>query len=144
MTAISFSARVTQLVDSIDVMDMAFYLRKHAEATEELPYIRYVGSFGNNYPVIFFESFLIKVLTWLGFHDVENVLNHLNVAVLMTANIFTWLIVKETQGIKAAAKTAILCLLNPYLYLLVNWTYTMTYSLPIMMGILYIMLRKKS
>lgn len=143
MTAISFSARVTQLVDSIDVMDTAFYLRKHAEATEELPYIRYVGSFGNNYPVIIFESFLIKVLTWMGFQDVENVLNHMNVVVLMTAVVLTWLIVKETRGIRAAAKTAVVCLLNPYFYLFLNWTYSMSYSLPLMMGSLYIALRLK-
>ena len=143
MTAISFSARVTQFVDSIDVMDTAFYLRKHAEATEELPYIRYVGSFGNNYPVILFESFLIRVLTWMGFQDVENVLNHMNVFVLMTAVVLTWLIVEETRGTRAAAKTAVVCLLNPYFYLLLNWTYSMSYSLPLMMGSLYIALRLK-
>ena len=143
MIAISFSARVTQFVDSIDVMDTAFYLRSHAEVTEELPYIRYVGSFGNNYPIILFESFLIRVLTWLRFQDIENVLNHLNVVVLMTAVVLTWLIVKETRGIRTAAKTIVICLLNPYLYLMVNWTYSMTYSLPIMMGSLYIALRLK-
>ena len=142
-TVVSFSARVTQFSDAFDVIDTAFYLRKHVEATEELPYIQFVESFGNNYPVILFESFLIKILEFLGFHDIEIVLMHLNIIVLMAAIVLTWLIVKETRGIKAAAKTAVLCLLNPYLYLIVNWTYSMTYSLPIMMGILYIALRLK-
>ena len=142
-TVISFSARVTQFADAFDVIDTAFYLRGHTEATEELPYIQYVESFGNNYPVILFESFLIKTLAWLGFQDVGIVLTHLNIIVLMAAVVLTWLIVKETRGIRAAAKTAALCLLNPYLYLIVNWTYSMTYSLPIMMGILYIALRLK-
>ena len=142
-SAVSFSARATQFSDAFDVIDTAFYLRTHVEATEELPYIQYVESFGNNYPVILFESFLIKILTWLGFQDVGIVLTHLNVVVLMSAIVMTWLIVKETRGIRAAAKTAVLCLLNPYLYLIVNWTYSMTYSLPIMMGILFIALRLK-
>ena len=139
-TVVSFSARVTQFSDSFDVIDTAFYLRKHVEATEELPYIQYVESFGNNYPVILFESYLIKILDWLGFEDVGIALTHLNILVLMTAVALTWLIVKETMGIKAAAKTTVLCLLNPYLYLIVNWTYSMTYSLPFMMGILYVTL----
>lgn len=142
-TAISFSARVTQLMDSIDVMDTALYLRTHAEATEAIPFISFVGRFGNNYPVILLESYLIKIITWLGFRDVEIALNHLNVVVLMTAVVFTWLIVKETRGIKTAAKALVVCLLNPYLYFIVNWTYSMTYSLPLMMGILYILLRLK-
>lgn len=140
---VSFSARVSQFVDSIDVLDTAFYLRNHPEATEELPYIKYVGSFGNNYPVILFESFLIKILSGLGAHDIGDILNHLNILVLMIAVFLTWLIMKETRGIKAAAKTVTIFLMNPSLYLLVNWTYSMTYSLPIMMGILYIVLRLK-
>ena len=140
---VSFSARVTQFADSTDVMDTAFYLRDHVEATEELPYIQYVESFGNNYSFILFESFLIKILACLGVHDIGIVLTHLNIIVLMAAIVLTWLIVKETRGIRAAAKTAVLCLLNPYLYLIVNWTYSMTYSLPIMMGILFIALRLK-
>lgn len=140
---VSLSARVSQYADSIDVMDTAFYLRNHMEVSEELPYIRYVSSFGYNFPVILFESFLIKTLSSLGFQDVEIVLDRLNLVVLMTAVILTWFIVKETRGIKAAAKTALICLMNPYLYLTVNWTYTMTYSLPIMMGILYTLLQLK-
>lgn len=142
-TVVSFSARVTQFSDAFDVIDTAFYLRKHVEATEELPYIQFVESFGNNYPVILFESFMIKILAWMGFQDIGIVLTHLNIIVLVVAIVLTWLIVKETRGVKAAAKTAVLCLLNPYLYLIVNWTYSMTYSLPIMMGILYIALRLK-
>ena len=142
-TVVSFSARVTQFLDSFDVMDTAFYLRKHVEATEELPYIQFVESFGNNYPVILLESFMIKILAWMGFQDIGIVLTRLNIVVLMAAIVLAWLIVKETRGVKAAAKTAVLCLLNPYLYLIVNWTYSMTYSLPIMMGILYITLRLK-
>ena len=141
--AVSFSARVSQYADSIDVLDTAFYLRNHLEVTEELPYIKYVGSFGNNYPVILFESFLIKILSWAGVQDIEMAMAHLNVVVLLAAVVFTWLIVKETKGIRAAAKTAVLCLLNPYFYLLVDWTYSMTYSLPVMMGILYVVLRLK-
>ncbi len=143
LSLVSFSARVSQYVDSIDALDTAFYLRKNAEAAEDLRYIKYVGSFGNNYPVILFESFLIKILTNLGVQDCEMFLNHMNVAVLLTAMLLAWLIVKETRGMKAAAKTAVLCLFNPYFYLLVNWTYSMSYSLPVMMGILYIALRLK-
>ena len=143
LALVSFSARMSQYVDSIDVLDTAFYLRKNAEVTEDLLQIKYVGSFGNNYPVILFESFLIKILTNLGVQDCEMFLDHMNVAVLLAAVILAWLIVKETRGIKAAAKTAVFCLFNPYFYLLVNWTYSMTYSLPVMMGILYIALRLK-
>lgn len=140
---VSFSARVTQFADSTDTMDTAFYLRKHVEVSEELPYIQYVERFGNNYPVILFESFLIKILTKLGFQDVGIVLTRMNVVLLMTTIFLAWLIVKETKGIKLATKTAFVCLLNPYLYLIVNWTYSMAYSLPVMMGILYIALRLK-
>ena len=143
LAAFSFSARMSQFVDSIDVMDTAFYLRKHAEATEDLPFIRYVGSFGNNYPTILFESFLIKILTGLGVRACEMVLDHLNVVFLWAAVALAWLIVRETGGLKAAAKTTVLFLLNPFFYLLVTWTYSMTYSLPMMMGVLYLALRLK-
>lgn len=142
-TAVSFSARVMQFADSTDVLDMAFYLNNHAEAAEDSPFIDYIGSFGNNYPVILLESFLIKCLRWLGFQDIGTVLTRLNVVVLLTAVVLTWLIVKETRGVRTAAKTAVVCILNPYLYLIVNWTYSMTYSLPVMMGIVYIVLRLK-
>ena len=142
-TLVSFSARVTQFSDSLDVMDSALYLSKHGELSENLPYIKYVGCFGNNYPQILIQSYLIKKLIQLGVQDVENVLNHLNVIVLVAAIIVTWLIVKETRGIRAATKTVFICLLNPYLYLIVNWTYTMTYSMPIMMGMLYVVLHMK-
>ena len=143
ITLFSFSARVTQFSDSLDVMDSALYLSKHGKLSENLPYIKYVGSFGNNYPQILLQSYLAKSLIRLGSQDVENTLNHLNVIILITVILLTWLIVKETRGIKAATNTAFICLLNPYFYLIVNWTYSMTYSLPIMMGVLYITLRLK-
>ena len=140
---VSFSARVTQFVDSLDVMDSALYLSKNGNLAEDLPYIKYVESFGNNYPQILLQTFLVKILIHLGFQDIESVLNHLNVIILVVVIVLTWLIVRETRGIKAATKTACICLLNPYLYLIVNWTYSMTYSMPIMMGMLYVALRLK-
>ena len=142
-TAVSFSARVMQFADSTDVLDTAFYLSNHTEAAEDSPFIDFIGSFGNNYPVILLESFLIKCLRRLGFQDIGTVLTHFNVVVLMTAIVLTWLIVRETRGVRTAAKAAVVCMLNPYLYLIVNWTYSMTYSLPVMMGIVYIALRLK-
>ena len=143
MIAASFSARVMQFVDSYDVMDTALFLRKNAEATEELPYIKYIGSFGNNYPVILFESFLIKIIQWLKIQNSDIFLTHLNVVFILSAIVLTWLIIKETKGVKLATKMAVVCLFNPYFYLMVNWTYSMTFSLPIMMGIMYIALRLK-
>ena len=143
MIVSSFSARVMQFADAFDVMDTALFLRENAEATENLPYIKYIGSFGNNYPVILFQSFLIKILQWLNVENSERFLTHFNIFIILSAIALTWLIVKDALGIRAAAKTAVVCLLNPYFYLMVNWTYSMTFSLPIMMGILYIALRLK-
>ena len=142
-TVVSFSARVTQSSDSIDTMDAALYLSSHSKISTDLPCIKYIGSFRNNYPQILVQSNLIKVLSRLGCHDFEVVLNHLNILLLVSTIVLTWLIVKDSRGIRAAAKTAVVCLFNPYLYLLVNWTYTLTYSLPIMMGILYVALQLK-
>ena len=138
LTAVSFSARVVQFSDSYDVIDTALYLRKNVEATENLLYIPFVGSFGNNYPIILLESFIIKALLKMGVQNCIEVLTHLNVVLLFGAVVLTWLIVKETKGMRAAAKTVAVCLLNPCFYLIVNWTYSMTFSLPIMMGLLYI------
>lgn len=140
MITVSFSARVMQFIDSFDVMDTAFFLRKNAEVTDDLPYIKYVGSFGNNYPVILFQSFLLKIIQRLGIQNSEVFLTHLNVLVILSAVFFTWMTVRKAWGLKFAAKTAVVILLNPYFYLMVNWTYSMTYSLPIMMGILYVAL----
>ncbi len=143
LTAVSFCARVVQFSDSYDVLDTAFYLRKNVEVTEDLLYIPFVGSFGNNYPIILLESFIIKVLLKLGIQNCVGVLTHFNIVLLFAAIVLTWLIVNETKGIRAAAKTAVVCLLNPYFYLIVNWTYSMTFSLPIMMGLLYVAIRLK-
>ena len=143
MIASSFSARVMQFADAFDVMDTALYFRKNAKVTDNLPYIKYVGSFGNNYPVILFQSFLIKIIQWLSIDNPERVLTHFNIVIILSAIGITWLIVNEVWGMRAAAKTAFVCLLNPYFYLMINWTYSMTFSLPIMMGILYIAFRLK-
>ena len=143
LTAVSFSARVVQFSDSYDVLDTAFYLRKNVEATEDLLYIPFVGSFGNNYPIILLESFIIKILLKLGIRNCVGVITHFNVVLLFAAVVLTWFIVKDTKGIRAAAKTATVCLLNPYFYLIVNWTYSMTFSLPVMMGLLYAAIRLK-
>ena len=141
MTTISFSARVSQFVDAYDDLDAAIYLRDHSELAEDLPYIKLVGSFGNNYPFILLETFLMKTMQWMSIVDCIVVLTRLNVIILITTVIISWLIVKETRGIKAAAKSVFIWMLNPYLYLLVNWTYTMIYSLPFMMGMLYVAIR---
>lgn len=143
MVTVSFCARVVQFSDSYDVLDTAFYLRQNVVASEDLLYLKFVGSFGNNFPVILLESFIIKVLLLLGIQNCVGVVTHFNVVLLFSAVVLTWLIVKETRGMRAAAKTAVVCLLNPYFYLIVNWTYSMTFSLPIMMGILYVAVRLK-
>lgn len=143
MVAISFCARVMQFSDAYDVMDTALFLKDNAEVSADLPYIKYVGSFGNNYPVILFQEVLLKILSWLNVQNCEIFLTHLNILFILSAVVLTWLIVKETRGVRIAAKTGFVCLLNPYFYLIVNWTYSMTFSLPIMMGILYFALLLK-
>ena len=52
-----------------------------------------------------------------------------------------WLILKECVGIRAANKALILCTFNPIYYCLVFWIYSLTFSLPVMMGIVYVAIR---
>ena len=77
----------------------------------------------------------------LGITDVLFPLYIANVMAILLAVVLLYMIVKEMLGIRAANKTLLLCTLNPIYYGLTFWSYTTTFSLPVMMGVMLFAIR---
>ncbi len=129
---------VKPISDSLQDIDEAFYLMSHSAVEEDNLYAYTMGIFGNNYIFVLLLREIIKGLSYLGIQDYLYALYICNLLMIVLGTLLTWLIVKDGSNIVKANKVLLLMLINPVFYGLLFWIYTSTFSLPIMMGIIYV------
>lgn len=134
-------AKVRPTTDSFDDLETAWYLYKHGTVDRDFVHAKYVAVYGNNYFLILLFARCYQLMDALGIRDALSPFYYVNVLAMMAAVHLTWRFVKETRGICAANRTLALCALNPLYYGLTCWVYSLTLSLPVTMGILYLGLR---
>ena len=98
----------------------------------------YFAVYSNNDLAVLLTILVYKISLLIKLPDVELGLTILNLICIDTSILFLVLAVKEWKGVTAADITFLYCVLNPLNYILIHWTYTPTYSLPLMTGILYL------
>lgn len=125
------------LTDSYDDLDTAAWIVAHGAVTKDNYHIQFIGAYGNNYTLILLFSIILKGFSFLNLSGILNLFYVMNMAAILLSVFFTWLILKECVNIRAANKALVLCTLNPLYYCLVFWIYSLTLSLPVMMGIIY-------
>ena len=101
-------------------------------------YYGYFTDFSNNNMFIAVLCLYFKILKLLGITNYLLFAKLLNALLIFVALVLTYLSVKLMFGERNAAKVLLVFTLNPTLYLYVQWIYTLTFSLPIMMAILYL------
>lgn len=129
------------ITDSYDDLDTAAWIASHGAVDVDNYHIKYMGAFSNNYTLTLIFAVILKVLPFLQMSGILMVLTLMNAVAILVAIFLMWLILKECVGIRAANKALILCTFNPIYYCLVFWIYSLTFSLPVMMGIVYVAIR---
>lgn len=124
--------------DSLIDMDTGWYLNSHA-FTENNRHIYWMKIYGNNYLLVFIFKWLAKIA---GLLKITNKIRYLLVFNLLCISLgifLTWKIVILEKGIKRANDVLLLVVANPLLYYLIFWVYSSSMSIPVMMGIFYLL-----
>lgn len=128
-------------VDYYVDVDSAVYLLNNGAVTDGFTHYPSMSKYGNNYFFIILLSKIIKGFQMLGIGNYLLTLRVLNAVCIEFAVLFLWLFVKETQSLNAANKALVVSTLSPMYYCYSIWVYTITFSLPLMMLILYLAVR---
>ncbi|MGN0174194.1 MAG: hypothetical protein ACI39F_07115 [Acutalibacteraceae bacterium] len=96
--------------------------------------------YGNNYFLFVLTVGLYKVLNFIGFNNYSLALFIFNAVLIDLSLFFLYKIAKLVKNQKFAVKLLVVNVFNPINYIFIFWTYTCTYSLPFMTGIVYLSL----
>lgn len=127
--------------DSFDCIDAAAYLLKNGEMDDGFTHVASIGRYANNRLIILVFKGLLALFPGLDTYGFLHVCYGINTACILVAVGLTYATVRSCRGVAAANRVLALCALNPLYYGLVCWVYSLTFSLPIMMGALYVGLR---
>lgn len=97
----------------------------------------YFARYGNNYPITILLYYICKIVRFFGFRCYAAVLMVLNVILIDCSGVFGLKLVKMLRGNAAGIKFLVLFLLSPTTYMWILYTYTNTFSMPFIMGLLY-------
>ncbi len=132
-----FGLNIIQNTDSFEVQDQALAIVRGVQKTVDYTKSAYFRKYGNNdlYLVVCMLLYRIcdflKIVNWQKFFVFFNLIS-IDLGIFMACRII-WLIKGPATGLKAY----FLCVLNPLNYLLLHWTYTCTFSAPLMMLSIY-------
>lgn len=141
MAGVLFFVAPQPMTDSFEDIDAAMYLVQNGIMDDEFGYIGNVAAYGNNQLFIVLLAGFFRVLLACGIQDVLAPLMVANLIAVLGGEYVFWRTMRECRGAACANKFLLLCALNPLYYGLVCWLYTMTFSLPLMAGILFGALR---
>ncbi len=126
--------RIVPNGDSFDDIDTAYYLLSHVKAEPDIIHSYYLGIYGNNYLLIILLKFILKFFQIIGINDYLRGLYYLNLVAILLAHFLLYLTIKKWKNTRFANKIILLCAFNPVYYGLVFWVYSLTISLPFMIG----------
>lgn len=140
-----FGLNIIQNTDSFEVQDQALAIVRGVQKSVDYTKSSYFRKYGNNDLYLVFCMLLYRIChvlhiaNWRKFFVLCNMIS-IDLGIFMTYRII-WLIKGPATGLKAY----FLCVLNPLNYLLLHWTYTCTFSAPLMMLSVYaaVLVRRK-
>ena len=127
---------VAPITDSYMVCDHALMLAsgKINSIDSDIPYF---AKYGNNYFVTILLSGVFSIFSQLNIENFTVAMSLFNTLFIDLALFFSFMTVFKLYGIRKACKFLIFSAMTPMLYVLIPWSYTCTFSMPFLMGILY-------
>ncbi len=97
----------------------------------------YFARYGNNYPFTILIYYICKIVRFFGFRCYTAVLMFLNIILIDIAGMFALKLMKLLRGNTAGIKFLFLFMISPTPYIWILYTYTNTFSMPFITGLLY-------
>lgn len=97
----------------------------------------YFARYGNNYPFTILIYYICKIVRFFGFRCYTAVLMAINIIMIDCSGMFAMKLVKMLRGNVSGIKFLFLFLLSPTTYMWIIYTYTNTFSMPFITGLLY-------
>ena len=97
----------------------------------------YFSRYGNNYPFTILIYYICKVVYFFGFRCYTAVLMILNIIFIDLSGIFALKLVRMLRGNISGIKFLLIVFFSPTTYIWIVFTYTNTFSMPFIMGLLY-------
>lgn len=101
-------------------------------------YSSYFSYYGNNYFAVLLVRKLYYLMYDVGGSDPYKFLFWINSLCIIISVILTWMSARLIVGARKACMVLLLIVINPVFYGITFWAYTLTMSMPIMMGIVYL------
>ncbi len=129
---------VTQVTDALMINDEAksIALGTSSKISNTTPYFTV---YQNNDFAVIIQIWFYKLIRFFGL-SVNNInyIELFNVVFIDSSIFFLWRTVKLIKNDKFAVKVLLFSLFNPFNYLLIFWSYTLVYSLPLTILIVYL------
>ncbi|MCC6095814.1 MAG: hypothetical protein LIV24_12460, partial [Eubacterium sp.] len=131
--AVAFGLNIIQNTDSFEVQDQAMAIAKGMLQSVDYNKSAYFRKYGNNDLYLLTCIGIYRLCGALSVQNWQKVFVLVNMLCVDTGILLACDIVRCLRGSRAACKAYLLCVLNPLNYLLLHWTYTCTFSVPLMM-----------
>lgn len=131
---------VLPTTDSYALLDEAAYLAQNnlSSVTTQDLYGYYFGAYSNNYLMTIIFKYIFIIVNQIGVEDIYLPFYLINVVCMLISILLAWFITRKMFGFTAATKMLIFSALNPIYYGMTFWVYTCTFSIPLMMLIIYL------
>ena len=128
-----------QITDSYIVNDQAISIAEGLEKKVDVVANSYFSKYSNNNGCLVLTIYIAKFLKIMKI-DYTMGFTIFNTIMIDLGILFTYLIGKKVKNDRFATKLLMFSVLNPLNYLLIHWTYTVTYSIPFMLLLVYLAL----
>lgn len=126
--------RIQLITDAYVIIDQALAIVNNISSKVDSSFYYYFKIYGNNNFYLYFIMFFLNLLNLMHISDYLLSLVIFNVILVDLSIIFTYLITKKISDEKKANLVFILCCMNPLNYFLIFWPYTLTFSIPFVIG----------
>ena len=126
--------------DSSTDIDTGWYLNGNP-LTNDNYHTHWLNIYPNNYMMILVFKGLARIAGFFNITDFVSFLTVVNACVMAGGLVLTFLTALSLWGIKTANKILLLMVLNPVYYYITFWIYTTSFSVPLMMGLIFVLVR---
>ena len=126
------------MVDSLADIDTAYYILQNGPVPKDYTHFELMSPFGNNYLFVLELTALMKVMQVLGLTNLLLGLRIINVLAIELSLLFMWMFFKDAKDVATANKALLISTFCPVLYCYSIWVYTVTFSMPFLMAVLYV------
>lgn len=139
---ITLNFQVVPTTDSYMICDAAMLLAKgKADVIGQGIDSVYFTVYTNNNFLVILLSLFFRLLLFFNITDIILPLNILNAFFINICILLSFLFVKEVGGVRNACKLLFVFAVSPVFYTSIPWSYSIVYSMPFQIGILYLALR---